>query len=212
MSLTKDPARDRAPHFSPDGRRVLFYTDHDGAYDVWSINTDGSGLKQLTKTDGRYFPVPSPDGQRLLVADINNFNLFLIDANDPSKPSEALPPFPEALRGGNFVPRDWSPDGKTIIGSSGPHVWAYSLETKAYREITTNAGNLKWFGDNRRILATRQGRVTVIDSTTGQAKDVFEVPGEGINSAQFGSDGWLYFVSGTLTGDVWVVRFGDAKP
>jgi Tol biopolymer transport system component len=212
MSLTNDPGRDRGPHFSPDGRRIFFYTDHEGAYDVWSINTDGSGRRRLTTTDGRYFPVPSPDGARLLVADINNYGLFVIDANDPSKPAEVLPPFPATLRGPNFVPQDWSPDGKTIIGASGAHVWTYSFETKEHREVTTNGGSFQWFADSRRFLATRQGRVIVVDSATGQSREVFAMSGEGINSAQFSSDGWLYFISGNLTGDVWVVRFGDTKP
>jgi hypothetical protein len=145
----------------------------------------------------------------LLVADINNFALFVIDANDPSKAPDVLPPFPEALRGVNFVPQDWSPDGKAIIGYSAPHVWAYSFETREYSERTTNAFFLQWFADSRRFLATREGRVFVVDSMTGQAREAFALPGETINSAQFSSDGWLYFLSGNASGDVWVVRFGD---
>jgi Tol biopolymer transport system component len=209
MHLTQDRARDRAPKFSPDGRRVYFYTDHGGMYDVWSINSDGSGLRQLTKTDGRYYPVPSPDGARLLVSDINNLQLFVLDANDPSKALEALPPFPPALRGSNFVPQDWSPDGKTIAGVSGAHVWTYSFEAKEYREVTSGGNSPQWFGDNRRLLLTLQGRVSVLDSSNGQVKEVFGIPGEPIVSAKFSSDGWLYFVSGNASGDIWVVRFGD---
>ncbi len=132
MQLTNDRARDRGPRFSPDGLRVLFNSDRGGSLRpcLVDLTSTAAGLRRLTTTEGRYYPVPSPDGKRLLVADINNFALFVIDANDPSKALEVLPPFPEALRGVNFVPQDWSPDGKTIIGYSAPHVWAYSFETR----------------------------------------------------------------------------------
>jgi Tol biopolymer transport system component len=214
MSLTNDSARDRGPRFSRDGRRVFFYRDQEGTYDVWSINVDGSGLRRLTSAGG-YYPLPSPDGGRLLVANINSFGLFVIDANDPEKAPEGLPPLPTELRGSNFIPQDWSPDGKTILGASFPHAWIYSFETKQYREVVgasslLGTDSLQWFADTRRVLGTRQGRVVVADTTTGQSRDVFAVPGEVIFNTQFSSDGWLYLLSGNVTGDVWVVRFDDA--
>ncbi len=75
--------------------------------------------------------------------------------------------------------------------------------------MTTGAGGLQWFADSRKVLITRQGRVFVVDSFNGQARDVFAIPGEQITNAQFSSDGWLYFLSGNASGDIWVVRFGD---
>ncbi|HQX56191.1 MAG TPA: hypothetical protein PLP07_09700 [Pyrinomonadaceae bacterium] len=42
---------DGFPAFSPDGKRIVFLRGIGKAYpDVWVINSDGSGLKQLTKT------------------------------------------------------------------------------------------------------------------------------------------------------------------
>jgi Tol biopolymer transport system component len=56
MYLTNDPARDRGPRFSPDGLRVLFYSDRGGSYDVWSINVDGQRPAPVDHDRG---PVPS---------------------------------------------------------------------------------------------------------------------------------------------------------
>ena len=211
LYLTNDRARDRAPTFAPDGRRIYFYSDRGGSYDLWSIDRDGSGLRRLTTTDGRYFPVPSPDGTRLVTADINNFQLFVLDATDASKSPEVLPSFPKALTGANFVVREWSPDGKKLVGNSGAHLWEYSFETKTYRELTDAGGAAQWFGDSRRLMLVRQGRVWVLDSSNGQIKEIFAIPGEPVNSAQFSSDGWLYFLSGSASGDIWTVRFDDSK-
>ncbi len=50
---------------SPDGKRVLFTSDREGGIpNVWSVNSDGSGLTALTK-EGGIFPALSPDGRKL---------------------------------------------------------------------------------------------------------------------------------------------------
>jgi dipeptidyl aminopeptidase/acylaminoacyl peptidase len=60
------------PSASPDGKRIAFVlrsTDleaNKGRTDLWLINADGSGLRQLTHTpEGEGQPVWSPDGQSL---------------------------------------------------------------------------------------------------------------------------------------------------
>lgn len=52
------------PSFSPDGARIAFSSDHDqGRYDIYCINTDGTGLTRLTDGQGSYTePAWSPDG------------------------------------------------------------------------------------------------------------------------------------------------------
>ena len=213
IHLTNDAFRDRNAYFMPDGRRILFNSDRSGTYDLWSIDRDGSGLRQLTTTTGRYFPVPSPDGSRIVAGDINTFQLFVYEAGDFSKTPELLPPFPPELRGSNFMPRHWSRDGKKLLGVSAPVNWVYEFDTKQYRALASFAGSnsMQWFDDNRRLLHIRQGRVFVGDSLTGHAREVLSVPGEAISAAQFSASGWLYFLSGNASGDIWVVRFGESK-
>ena len=46
--MTNDFFRDRAPRWSSDQQRLLFYSDRGGEYAVWSIDADGAGLRQLT--------------------------------------------------------------------------------------------------------------------------------------------------------------------
>jgi imidazolonepropionase-like amidohydrolase/Tol biopolymer transport system component len=41
------------PRFSPDGKKISFTSDRDGADNIWMMNTDGSDAKQITKEDFR---------------------------------------------------------------------------------------------------------------------------------------------------------------
>ena len=62
-----------APYFHPDGRRILFASNHKNPrsrnFDLYLVNTDGTGLEQVT-TDEDFdaFPMFSPDGRRLVWA------------------------------------------------------------------------------------------------------------------------------------------------
>jgi Tol biopolymer transport system component len=59
-----------APYFHPDGRRIIFASNHKNPrsrnFDLFLINSDGTGLEQLTtNVDFDAFPMFSPDGRRL---------------------------------------------------------------------------------------------------------------------------------------------------
>lgn len=66
--LTSGPAFDVQPRFSPDGRQIAFTSDRAGGDNLWVMNRDGSGARQVTKEDFRLVngPAWTPDGQYLL--------------------------------------------------------------------------------------------------------------------------------------------------
>jgi Tol biopolymer transport system component/DNA-binding winged helix-turn-helix (wHTH) protein len=47
-SLIASTSGDGGPQFSPDGKKIAFYSARSGAYEIWTSNADGSGLDQLT--------------------------------------------------------------------------------------------------------------------------------------------------------------------
>ncbi len=53
------------PRFSPDGRQILFTSDAGGGDNIWVMNTDGNGARQVTKETFRLLSNPAwmPDGQ-----------------------------------------------------------------------------------------------------------------------------------------------------
>lgn len=48
--LTDDPANDTAPVWSPDGQQILFYSDRDGARQLYTMNPDGTGVAPVGGT------------------------------------------------------------------------------------------------------------------------------------------------------------------
>src|SRR5262245_2490835 len=66
--LTNDVDKDRTPRWMPNGKEIVFSSNRvSGVYEIWGIQPDGSGLRQLTIMPkgigtGLWGPIPSPDG------------------------------------------------------------------------------------------------------------------------------------------------------
>jgi len=106
--LTKDNAYSHV--FSPDGKKLAFYTWTEEGRHIGVINADGTGRRQLTKGDrDNYYPAFSPDGKKIvyessvrherdrLPSDINVLNA---DGSEP----RALTRTPEDECGARFTP------------------------------------------------------------------------------------------------------------
>ena len=68
-NLSDNPARDRDPAWSPDGRYIAFTSNRGGTWDIYVMSADGSRTQQLTDGMGAYVnPAWSPDGTQLVLA------------------------------------------------------------------------------------------------------------------------------------------------
>lgn len=89
-SVTKLPGASFAPFFTPDGKRILFSSNHldprGRNFDLFLVNIDGTGIERVTfneSFDG--FPMFSPDGKSLVFASNRNAakegdtNIFIAD-------------------------------------------------------------------------------------------------------------------------------------
>jgi Tol biopolymer transport system component len=72
-----------SPTWSPDGQHIAFVSDHEGSFQVYVTNADGSGIRRLTPfAASSLAPAWSPDGQHLAFAVwISSFTteLFIMD-------------------------------------------------------------------------------------------------------------------------------------
>jgi Tol biopolymer transport system component len=106
FNLTRSFADDRYPTWSPDGARLLFFSNQTGLFEIYSIAADGSDLTRLTADEG-ILPAFSPDGSQIVFTATGHRNLYLMDA-DGSRPR----PITRGLR--NDRNASWSPDGQQI--------------------------------------------------------------------------------------------------
>jgi Tol biopolymer transport system component len=211
--LTDDPHRDRGPSWSPDGKRIAFYSNRDeGKYEIWVINPDGSGLSRLTRTSGRaWFPCWSPDGKRIAYPTGSGSEVVDVAAG-PSRAPEPLPPFPEAGRW--FQVTSWSADGRSLAGegdlrasSSGGGIVLYSFDTRRYERLTNQGIKPIWLRDGRQFLFTpdRQ-RIALFDRLTKQSRIVLTVPpGSEIGDFTLSKDDrWICLIKSNDEGDIWL--------
>ena len=94
---------------APDGR-LIYVSDHSGKRDLWSINADGTGLKQITDGSHRdHSPVVSPDGRYIVFQSagaITN-NIWRVDIDGRNL---------KRLTYGNYDDEPiFTPDGKWIV-------------------------------------------------------------------------------------------------
>jgi Tol biopolymer transport system component len=113
--FTLDPADDRYPIWSPDGARLAFASNRNGAYDLYDKAADGSGTERhlLQSPDFKRPNSWSPDGRFILYwSEQNNGDLMVLPLTGDRKP------FPFVSTPFDEQQGDFSPDGKWVAYQS----------------------------------------------------------------------------------------------
>jgi len=174
--LTNDAHKDRGPAFSPDGGRLLFYSNRSGSYEIWSVRLDGSSLTQVTRTVGNETTEVgiSPDGSLLAMNLDRGVGLARLGATLPVSPE----PLPAAGGDAFFEYPRWSRDGQRLAGilrhASGRRTLAiYSLDSKTYLDLEVEAAEpVRWVGGERSILFMQKDRLVALDVQSRRVHDV----------------------------------------
>ncbi len=114
VNLTNNPASDEVPAWSPDGTKIAFRTDRDGALEIYVMNADGTGLNNLTSNpafDGT--PAWSPDGTKIAFSTDRDGNLEIYVMNADGTGLNTLTSNPAS-----DISLAWSPDGAKIAFST----------------------------------------------------------------------------------------------
>ena len=95
-NLTNSPGvTDYQPSWSPGGRRLVFLSDRDGDLEIYTSDTRGSDVRQLTFNEASEFvPNWSPDGTRIVFAtdrDDGNFEIYTMRSDGAGQTPTRVP-------------------------------------------------------------------------------------------------------------------------
>jgi TolB protein len=148
------------PVWSPDGKRLLFNGLRNGSFDIWTVEADGSGLRDLTPQPSlEYSASWSPDGSRVVFGSNRGSeseeggHIFAVDVE--TRRIRRLTADP----GGDYAPA-WSPDGRWIAFNStrdgNTEIYIMRPDGTGQRRLTTDPRDdiyAVWVGDCRARVA-----------------------------------------------------------
>jgi TolB protein len=153
-----------SPTWSPDGRRIAFVSNRRKAFalEIYLINADGRGLRNLTRGRGGSDSLPawSPDGRKIAFVGWRGLEMGLYVMNADGSHERQL------IKAGPQVPSlAWSPDGRKILfeqfDKNGPRDDLYVIDANGggLRNLTRNPAveeyGPAWSPDGRKIAFAR---------------------------------------------------------
>ncbi|MEK7406378.1 MAG: DPP IV N-terminal domain-containing protein [Acidobacteriota bacterium] len=214
--ITDDPHRDLNPRWSPDGRRLAFISNRSGHFEIWTLNPNGTGLRQLTHLFGSnvYSAAWAPDGARFACSFNGGAATYIVEADSPQRPEaiEALKEPPEL-----FVANDWSRDGKKLAGFQMDRgdpdrqgVAVYWFDSGAVKRVAEFGIFPRWLSDSRRLVFSHRDRIYIADVESGKVRELASVSPDEIEWAVgvSGDDRVIYFTLISTEADIWLADFG----
>jgi len=216
-NLSNNRSDDRDPSWSPDGKRIVFFSNRDGhaidgrpTSEIYVMDADGSNPQNLTNDphDDRY-PSWSPDGKRIAFASsrvmfdgriLQSLEIYVMDDDGQNQQRLTNSPF--------FDDRhpSWSPDSERIVfGARGEEhfetkfaityeIYVMDDDGKNQQRLTENRVHDRfpsWSPDGERIAfsSDRDGNreIYVMDADGGNQQNLTNNRHDDINAAWFNS-------------------------
>jgi Tol biopolymer transport system component len=207
--------------WTPDGK-IVYASNASGNSDLWMMNADGTGQKQLTD-DARFdgWPVVTPDGRYLVFTSdrTGTLNIWRTKADG----SEA-----KRLSSGKIDDHaDCSPDGQWIVyeslGDSGfPTLWKVSIEGGAAVQVTDKWASRPVISPDGRYIAfirqdeqsNKQLKLEVMPFEGGQPVKTFDYPLTIIPLLKWSPDSQSLIYNDTRAGvsNLWSQPLSGSKP
>src|SRR5262249_25962392 len=190
--LTSGAFQESNARWSTDSQRIAFASDRSGRTEIWIINADGGGLRQLSFTAGSGETVLSPGSWspngKQLVYNVVGAPPRIMDVDTPSdkQQPESLPLMPQP--GKQWFAGPWSPEGNmltlcTCRPGGAEDSLIYNFRAHKYMELPLNSAfPAVWLNDSRRILAYAGETIGIFDTITNRSHAIFSVSPDGFGA------------------------------
>ena len=172
IRLTVDPAVDRLPAWSPDGKKIAFVSNRTNRNkrikQIWVIDADGKNPIRLTDGLVDSYPDWSPDGKKIL------YDAHLVPEDHHLAPGGIIVMDADGSNTRQLTVEgahaSWSPDGKRIAFVSGRivnHIYVMDADGRNQKRITHDFVHKRlpsWSPDGRRIAYVGNHVICVMDS------------------------------------------------
>jgi Tol biopolymer transport system component len=165
FQLTKFPAFNKEPRWSPDGKMIFFASDYNqplNKFRKWKVPSKGGEAKLLGDEEWDF--VLSPEGKKIAYKTQNNSIILKVPA-EGGEPKELL------TISEKIDSLDWSPDRKRIV-------FSYSINPTEYSNV-------------REYLRESRSGVSIISADGGKPKKLIpaEIKGVGYTNPRWSPDG-----------------------
>ena len=143
--------------------KILFESNQDGDFEIYTMNSDGSELTQLTSNSDKDSRARwSPDGSRIVFIR-NDEKIWIMDSDGSNQ---------QSIRDGEYA--DFSPDGQKLVFSdwggsawfSGNALFTYDFQDGKVSKLVNSGGddsNPDWSPDGQRIVFASKYLSQIID-------------------------------------------------
>ncbi len=196
VALTRNPADDGNPTWSPDGKLIAFTSNRSGNYDVFVMTVGGGEPKRLTFHPGSDGASGfTPDSREVLFASQRYGPAVAPDRYGPFRQEFLVPVAggtPRRAQAAQGSIGGYSPDGHLLVfvrgasgagrkGYRGPaneDVWLHDLRADSYRPLTTFEGI-----DTHPVFAS-DGQSVIFVSDRDGVRNLWRVPLDGQPAVQ----------------------------